>query len=86
MLTRFTTVRSNHANRPIRIHSIVSHRIGEAYRVIEVVVGTLNLGDAGTTHVRNRTEVQATHNPLCNHVVPETVGHDVSGCQVPNPS
>ena len=61
---------SNHTNRPIRIHSIVSHCIGEAYRVIQVIVDALNLSDAGATHVRNRTEVQAAHNPLCNHVVP----------------
>ena len=75
---------SNHANRPILFHSIVSHRIGEANGVVQVVVDALNLGDAGTTHVGNRIKVQATHNPLRNHVVPETVGYDVSGCQVPN--
>jgi len=76
---------SNHTNRPIRIHSIVSHRIGEPYRVIQMVAGMLNLGDAGATHVGNRTKVHTTHNPLCNHVVPETVGYDIPCCQVPNP-
>ena len=57
VLTRFTTVRSNHANRPIRLHSIVSHRIGETNGVVQVIVDSLNLGDAGATHVGNRTEV-----------------------------
>jgi len=45
--------RSNHANLPILFHSTVSHCIGEAYRVIQMLVGLLNLGDAGITHVGN---------------------------------
>ena len=56
--------RSNRTNRSIRIHSIVGHCIGEPYCIIQMVVGTLNLRDAGATHVRNRTKVQAAHNPL----------------------
>ena len=44
---------SNHANPPILFHSTVSHCIGKAYCVIQMLVGLLNLGDAGTTHVGN---------------------------------
>ena len=51
-----------------------------------MVVGALNLRDAGATHVGNRTKVHTTHNPLRNHVVPETVGNDVPCCQIPNPN
>ena len=77
---------SNHANRPIRIHSIVSHRIGEPYRVIQMVAGMLNLGDAGATHVCNCMKVQSAHNPLRYHVVPKAVGNDIPCRQVLNPS
>ena len=86
VLTRFTTVRSNRTNRPIRIHSTVSHCIGEAYRVIQMVAGMLNLGDAGATHVCNCTKVQSAHNPLRYHVVPKAVGNDIPCRQVLNPS
>ena len=51
-----------------------------------MVVGMLNLGDAGATHVCNCTEVQATHNLLCSYVVPEALGYDIPCCQVPSPS
>jgi len=44
---------SNHTIRPILFHSTVSHRIGEAYCIIQMLVGLLNLGDAGITHVGN---------------------------------
>ena len=44
---------SNHANPPILFHSTVSHRIGESYCIIQMLVGLLNLGDADTTHVGN---------------------------------
>jgi len=77
---------SNHTNRPIRIHSIVSHRIGEPYRVIQMVAGMLNLGDAGATHVCNCMKVQSAHNPLRYHVVPKAVGNDIPRRQVLNPS
>ena len=49
---------SNHTIRPILFHSIVSHRIGESYCVIQMLVGLLNLGDAGTTHVGNPLKYQ----------------------------
>ena len=43
----------NQANCSIRTHSTVSYCIGKAYCVIQMLVGLLNLGDAGTTHVGN---------------------------------
>ena len=49
-----------------------------------MLVGALNLSDAGTTHVGNCTEVHTARNPLRYHVVPETVGYDVSGFHIPN--
>ena len=54
-LNRVNTIHhsSNHANCPILFHSIVSHRIGESYCIIQMLVGLLNLGDADTTHVGN---------------------------------
>ena len=60
---------SNHKHRPIRIHSIVSHRIGETNVVVQMIAGALNLADVGTTHVGNCTEVHTAHNPLRYHVV-----------------
>ena len=37
---------------------MVNHCLGEAYRVVQMLVGLLNLGDAGTTHVGNPPKSQ----------------------------
>ena len=64
MLTRFTTVQTKRIVPSESTLYSATALWSQPYRVIQMLVGALNLRDAGATHVRNRTKVQAAHNPL----------------------
>ena len=44
-------------------------------RFIEMVVGLLNLRQAGSRHLRHLLKMQSTHHTLGDCKVPEAVGH-----------